>query len=54
MAINQSLSALGNVINAIRKCSLHIPFRNSKLTHSLQKYLQGDSKTLMFVNISPD
>jgi hypothetical protein len=52
--INKSLSSLGTVINGIRKKAEHIPFRNTKLTHVLQKYLEGDSKTLMFVNVSPD
>lgn len=52
--INKSLSALGSVINEIRRESDHVSFRNSKLTHVLQKHLVGDSKTLMFVNVSPD
>ncbi|KAJ1082029.1 hypothetical protein NDU88_002201 [Pleurodeles waltl] len=51
--INKSLSALGDVIYALRTRQAHVPFRNSKLTYLLQDSLNGDSKTLMMVQVSP-
>ncbi|XP_075366357.1 kinesin-like protein KIFC3 isoform X2 [Mycteria americana] len=51
--INKSLSALGDVIYALRSRQGHVPFRNSKLTYLLQDSLSGDSKTLMMVQPLP-
>ena len=51
--INKSLSALGDVIAARASKQGHIPFRNSTLTFLLQDSLSANSKTLMFVCVSP-
>jgi kinesin family protein C2/C3 len=51
--INKSLSALGDVIQALQAKSQHIPYRNSMLTMMLKDSLGGDSKTLMIVQCSP-
>merc|ERR1712050_245629 len=51
--INKSLSALGDVIEALTKGSKTVPYRNHKLTMLMQDSLGGSAKTLMFVNCSP-
>lgn len=51
--INLSLSALGNVINALVEASQHVPYRDSKLTLLLQDSLGGNTKTLMIAVVSP-
>ena len=68
--INKSLSALGNVISALRAkqdsggnssngkdskaTSSHVPYRDSKLTYLLQDSLGADNKTLVIVQVSPE
>lgn len=52
--INKSLSALGNVINALTDpSSRHTPYRDSKLTRILQMSLGGNSKTSLIITLSP-
>jgi kinesin family protein 3/17 len=51
--INQSLSALGNVIASLIEGKPHIPYRDSKLTRILEDSLGGNCKTTMMAMISP-
>ena len=51
--INRSLSALGDVIAAIRAKQQHVPYRNSKLTALLADGLGGDAKAFLFAHVAP-
>ncbi|KAH9269335.1 hypothetical protein BASA83_008558 [Batrachochytrium salamandrivorans] len=58
--INSGLLALGNVISALGtertwrpNDTLHIPYRDSKLTRLLQDSLGGNSRTIMIACVSP-
>ena len=54
LAINKSLSALADVISALKDQSAHVPYRNSKLTFCLQQQLSSETgKVLMIVNLNP-
>ncbi|RXM94781.1 Kinesin-like protein KIF27 [Acipenser ruthenus] len=54
--INSGLLALGNVISALgdpKRKSLHIPYRDTKITRILKDSLGGNTKTVMITCISP-
>ncbi|KNC55589.1 kinesin family member 17 [Thecamonas trahens ATCC 50062] len=52
--INQSLSALGNCVNALsQRGRTHIPYRDSKLTRLLQDSLGGNTRTAFIATVSP-
>ncbi|KAJ3406160.1 kinesin motor protein cin8 [Chytriomyces hyalinus] len=51
--INQSLLTLGRVINSLVEKSIHIPYRESKLTRLLQDSLGGKTKTCIIAAVSP-
>jgi hypothetical protein len=51
--INKSLSSLAHVFTAKAESCVHVPFRNSKLTHLMEPCLSGHGKTLMLVNVNP-
>ncbi|NWH73659.1 KIF27 protein, partial [Piaya cayana] len=54
--INSGLFALGNVITALgdpKRRSVHIPYRDAKITRILKDSLGGNAKTVMITCISP-
>jgi len=51
--INQSLSALGNVMNALSTGKPFVPYRDSVLTRLLSDSLGGNCKTTLLVAVSP-
>ena len=53
VAINQSLTSLKNVIDALVEGRTVIPFRDSQLTWLLSESLGGNSKTFMIACVSP-
>ncbi|CAD5222055.1 unnamed protein product [Bursaphelenchus xylophilus] len=54
-AINRSLLALGNVINALstNNKGRYVNYRDSKLTRLLKDSLGGNSKTIMLAHVTP-
>ena len=52
--INKSLFALKECIRGLHNKKKRVPYRSSKLTMYLRKYLKGDgSKAIMITNIGP-
>jgi len=51
--INWSLSALGNVIDALAEQRSHVPYRDSRLTRVLEEALGGNCRTTLLVALSP-
>ncbi|KAK4377543.1 hypothetical protein RND71_003839 [Anisodus tanguticus] len=52
--INKSLLTLGRVITALVEHSIHVPYRDSKLTRLLRDSLGGKTKTCIIATISPN
>merc|ERR1712130_1094622 len=51
--INKSLSALGDVMQALQQKQKFIPYRDSTLTDLMANALGGNAKTIMFINCCP-
>jgi hypothetical protein len=52
-SINKSLSALGNVVNAMFYERPHVPYRDSKLTRMLKNSFTGACKTMVICTLAP-
>jgi len=52
-AINKSLAALGDTLEALDKRAAHVPFRNSQLTHLLADALGGAARTVLVAAVAP-
>lgn len=51
--VNQSLVSFNRVVQALIAKSVHIPYRDSKMTRILQESLGGNSKTSFIATIAP-
>ncbi|KAL5218644.1 hypothetical protein ABZP36_019328 [Zizania latifolia] len=51
--MNKSLLTLGRVIAALVEHSVHVPYRDSKLTRLLRESLGGKAKTCIIATVSP-
>jgi len=52
--INRSLQSLGDVVEALRRGSQHVPWRNTKLARLLGGALSGGSETAVIVCVAAD
>lgn len=53
LKVNQSLVSFNRVVQALIAKSVHIPYRDSKMTRILQESLGGNSKTTFIATIAP-
>ncbi|KAM0930774.1 hypothetical protein ACQ4PT_000698 [Festuca glaucescens] len=51
--LNKSLLTLGRVITALVEHSVHVPYRDSKLTRLLRESLGGKAKTCIIATVTP-
>ncbi|KQK22297.1 kinesin-like protein KIN-5B isoform X1 [Brachypodium distachyon] len=51
--LNKSLLTLGRVITALVEHSIHVPYRDSKLTRLLRESLGGKAKTCIIATVTP-
>jgi hypothetical protein len=54
ICINLSLHALSNVLNSLAMRQMHVPYRDSKLTHFLKESLNENYNILLLLHVSPN